>query len=252
MASFVTYEYLFKNGRLGNQLWQIASTAGIADACGSEPRFPKWEYEKYFNVPSRFFVENLPVNSRDLGTDYLQELHYFDNIASQVKEWFEPSFQVQDELEARYPWFFDGSHHTAIHVRRGDYVGLPNHFPTPTFDYYTRASDIVLETSPHTTFVVFSDDIAWCEEQFSGQVQFVRGVPRPVEVVERVGAPEDQYDLFLMALCDKFIISNSTFSWWGAYLSDSPDVFYPRTWFGPALDNQQCPAPDSWRSLESC
>lgn len=254
---YLSYEYLWRNGRLGNQLWQIASTAGIAFAEGAEPRFPKWEYSKFFNVPEEFFVDRLPAERRDLGTDYLQELRHIDSIDDQVQEWFLPSDQVQSWLDSHHEWFFAVPHTTALHVRRGDYTKNPKHFPLPTVDYYRNACREASNDFPGTTFVVFSDDIVWCEENlsedvFEGPAKFVHGVPRPVEMNDRKGEPEDQYDLFLMSLCDNHIISNSTFSWWGAYLAGNDQAIYPSVWFGPALNNQECPAPDTWRKLQSC
>lgn len=255
---YITYEWLWRNGRLGNQLWQIASTAGVAAAnVDAVPRFPKWEYQPYFNVPEEFFVDALPAERLDLGTDYLQDLRHIRHIEDQVRDWFEPSDQVEGEIARRHPWFFDFGHFTAVHIRRGDYVGLPNHFPAPTLGYYSTAAKLILEEVPDTTFVVFSDDPDWCEENLKSATfhdapfRVIHGTPRPVEMVDRKGEPEDQYDLFLMTLCDKHIISNSTFSWWGAFLSWNKQVIYPSVWFGPALNWQPCPAPDTWIRLDS-
>lgn len=236
--SYLTYEWLWRNGRLGNQLWQIASTAGIAAREGLEPRFPKWEYQPFFRVPEEFFVDKLPRQRRDLGTDYLQELHYFSNIESKVREWFRPSEDVVKWLVSEHTDVTLGDEHfTSLHVRRGDYVGLPKHFPFPGLKYYRRAIDLVRAEWPDTHFLVFSDDPAWCRQQFSNLkgATFVEGVTRPVEMVDRTDPPQDHLDLFLMTMCDKHIIGNSTFSWWGAYLSDNTQVIHPSRWYGPAL-----------------
>jgi hypothetical protein len=80
-----------------------------------------------------------------------------------------------------------------------------------------------------TTFVVFSDDINWCRENFSKDdknILFIEG-------------NLDYEDISLMSLCDHNIISNSTFSWWAAWLNDNPSkiVIAPKNWFGPAYSN---------------
>jgi len=38
----------------------------------------------------------------------------------------------------------------------------------------------------------------------------------------------------LMTMCDYHIIANSSFSWWGAWLSESKKVIAPSQWFGAA------------------
>ena len=45
-------------------------------------------------------------------------------------------------------------------------------------------------------------------------------------------------DMCLMTLCSGHIIANSSFSWWGAWLSDSKQVIAPSQWFtGSNNDN---------------
>lgn len=258
---YLTYENLWANGRLGNQLWQIASTAGLAHTRGLEPRFPKWEYQQWFSCPDAWFVDELPADREDLGTDYLQQYRHFAELDVEVRSWLE-MHHILHRVAPQIPWFFEDGHFTALHIRRGDYVGLPNHFPLTTKDYYSHAIDLVLNENDGTQFVVFSDDIPWCQANldnafFRGQdAHFVSGAPRPVELADRVaaGPPTDQLDLYLMTLCNEHIISNSTFCWWGAFLSDNRAPFYPSPWFGPALADIEWRAmfPKGWRELDSC
>lgn len=227
----VSYKQLGMNGRLGNQLWQIASTVGIAHQNGDRASFPPWEYQPYFQIPEKLFTGE---EGTDGGTAYLQELHYFAEIDWMIREYFKPRDAVIEEVKRRWPAFFELDHTTSVHFRRGDYVGLPRHFPMPTKSYYDAARALIKRD---TTFVVFSDDIAWCQANldFPDGAMFIDGVPRPVEIKDRSGAPQDQYDLILQTFCDRHVISNSTFSWWGAWLSEDKQVIYPNRWFGPAL-----------------
>ena len=71
--------------------------------------------------------------------------------------------------------------------------------------------------------LIFSDDPAWCKEQemFSSN-RFM---------VSESG--DNITDMCLMSMCDYQIMANSTFSWWGAWLSGSKHVIGPKMWFGP-------------------
>ena len=71
--------------------------------------------------------------------------------------------------------------------------------------------------------VIFSDDTEWCMEQ-------LLFVDDRFIVSEGNGS---YHDLYLMTKCSDFIISNSTYSWWGAWLANKGTVIAPDTWFGP-------------------
>ena len=106
----------------------------------------------------------------------------------------------------------------ALHVRRTDYLKNPNH-TTLDLDYYKKALKKFNRT---LRVIIFSDDPEWCQDQelFSDD-RFM------------VSESGDQYiDMCLMTLCQHHIIANSSFSWWGAWLSDSDDVVAPSKWFG--------------------
>lgn len=252
MTRFLTYKSLGQNGRLGNQLWQIASTAGIAHQRGMCPRFPPWPYQPFFNVPGGFFVAASLVDSDDLGGGYFQELHYFAAIEVEVRAWFQPAPGVMERVRRDHPAVRAAGHTTAVHVRRGDYAALSEYFAVLPFGYYQRAAAHVRAEHPDTAFIVCSDDIAWCEEgplrhALGNRILFRRDVASPAV------APHDQDDFFLMMACDRHIIANSTYSWWAAYLSNDPAVIYPSAWFGP--NSRDIPwrrmIPDGWVEVDA-
>ena len=92
--------------------------------------------------------------------------------------------------------------------------------------------------------IIFSDDTDWCKQQplFEGD-RFL---------VCEGGGPYT--DLYMMSKCDDFIIANSTFSWWGAWLSHNEDklVIYPDRWFGPNnIDKSTADLfPPEWRMID--
>ena len=109
----------------------------------------------------------------------------------------------------------------SIHVRRGDYLHLPQFFPFVGEEYLRKA---VASFGPERRFKVFSDDIKWCKKFFTG--------PR-FEFSEGKTALEDLYGI---ARCRDHISSNSTFSWWGALLGPGGRTIFPSMWFGIAND----------------
>tara|TARA_Y100000593_G_C4244124_1_gene303745 strand:+ start:43 stop:891 length:849 start_codon:yes stop_codon:yes gene_type:complete len=111
----------------------------------------------------------------------------------------------------------------SIHVRRDDYLANPNH-PVLSIEYYQQAINNF--NDKEYAFVVFSDDIQWCKDNFGDD--------------ERIFYSEgniDYIDLCMMSLCDHNIIANSTFSWWAAWLNTNKDkrVFASKIWLGESV-----------------
>jgi len=128
----------------------------------------------------------------------------------------------------------------AIHVRRGDYVqpGFEDVWGNLTADgYYARAVDLI---GDEVTYVVFSDDIAGCRETLG--------------LEEAIYADVDaETSLCLMTICDAVVVANSSFSWWGAFLNPTAEIYAPSRWFGPDMpppnDRQDDVVPPSWRRI---
>ncbi len=124
----------------------------------------------------------------------------------------------------------------SVHVRRGDYVSLASasaYHGLCTLDYYRKAIAYVAERVPSPTLFVFSDDPEWTKAHLKS--------PFPTHYVDH-NPPEKAFqDLRLMSLCRHHILANSSFSWWGAWLSDPADglVIAPERWY--AVDR---PTPD--------
>jgi hypothetical protein len=116
----------------------------------------------------------------------------------------------------------------AVHVRRGDYATAKNRglYAHCTPDYYRAAISQVLATEPDAEFFVFSDEPTWAKQMLSRP-----GVT--MHVVEHNRGPESYNDMRLMSCCRHFIIANSTFSWWGAWLGEKLGsmVIGPPSWF---------------------
>jgi len=109
---------------------------------------------------------------------------------------------------------------TAINVRKGDYLLYKNYHPTVSAEYINKALEEIPNRDHH---LIISDDIPWCKENLN--------LPNCI-YLEGYNTYEQ---LWILSLCKHFVISNSSFSWWGAYLSlnENKIVIAPETWFGP-------------------
>lgn len=137
----------------------------------------------------------------------------------------------------------------SLHVRRGDYVSnaLYNkvHGTCP-LDYYRAAIKLLMGCdfksrsieNPH--FFIFSDDHEWVKQNLK--------LDYPTTHVDHNGEDKDYEDLRLMSLCKHHIIANSSFSWWGAWLSTnvSKTVIAPKVWFNDQSKDSSDIVPKSW------
>lgn len=165
------------------------------------------------------------VNTPTAFCGYYQSEKYFGKYTEAVRNLFSPPLTFIDKALAEYPFFRTGKV-AALSVRRGDYLEKPNEHPVITIEYINEAYS---KLPPHDNLLVMSDDPQWCKEN----------IDLPNMVISDNNKFWDEQGLWLLSLCDHFIISNSTFSWWGAWLSRSENktVIAPDTWFGPQYDN---------------
>jgi hypothetical protein len=148
---------------------------------------------------------------------YWQDERYFSDIALVLRRDLtflrQQSDAQQHELVAR----IGSSNAVAVHSRRLHHANLPNAAGTRealTARYYQNALEAIAARVPAPEFFCFSDDPRWLEKQWPSQL--------PVTFVHNAGPYGDMADLWLMSQCRHFIIANSTFSWWGAWLGAAP------------------------------
>lgn len=125
----------------------------------------------------------------------------------------------------------------SVHVRRGDYLRLPEKHPPVPVEWIKAAMD----QFPGYRFEFFSDEIHWCRRMFRSDKRCAFS-QRGNEVADLIGMSE----------CEHHICSASTFSWWGAWLNRNPNkrVVIPKLWFMPAQKEETHDiVPDSWTKL---
>lgn len=247
----ITFSKLEKKGHLGNQLFQIASTIGIAKTNSHFFNFPKWKY-------ASFFKNQLPFIESNNYIEYKENQYHFKQIALDNKNYdLEGYFQSEKyfDLEKTRRFFEFKENFLSnikeknkkiflkktilISIRRGDFVDHKDYFQLP-INYYLNALFYNFPDWSNCNLVVFSDDINYCKFHFS----FLKNV----YFSDSMSAIEQ---LALSSLCDHFIISNSTFSWWCAWLGEKKEskIIRPLHNFTrekSIIDNDQDYFPDRW------
>ena len=127
-----------------------------------------------------------------------------------------------------------------LNVRRGDFVTNPHH-GTCSLYYYSQAIEYIVDRVKDAYFYIFSDDIEWCKKNMQINYPFTM-------VTHDIAGEKFKYYLKLMVDCKHYIIPNSTFGWWAAWLNTNPDkiVIAPKQWFRkPEIDTSDV-IPRGW------
>ncbi len=251
----VAFNHLGKLGQLGNQMFQYAATKGVASKLDVPFMIPNHRVlfddgigNKYtillfdaFKLTSASLFGTLPTENyvQENGFSFNKDLFkidktencslygffqtekYFKHIEKQIRKDFTFKDEIKDECDDLIKQF---TNPIALHIRRGDFIWNNKNHPPLSLDYYKSALDLF---ESDREVIIFSDDTEWCKEQ-------------ELFADDRFAVAEggDQfYDLCLMSMCDDFIIANSTFSWWGAWLGNRGKVVAPKNWFGEALSH---------------
>lgn len=208
-------------GRLANQLFQQSACIAHALRRGYDYCIPtktdneniwksyRFDKVKYGDVRLPLYEEKThkyyPISNRDniCLSGYFQSIHHFEDKIDDIRDLFEFTGEPIDMV--------------SIHVRRGDYLTMPKQFPVLHIKYYNKA----IEMFPDAKFLVFSDDIEWCKNNFVGdRFEF--------------NESDELTAIRTMASCKNNIIANSSFSLFASMMNRNPDkvVVSPKTFYG--------------------
>lgn len=178
-------------------------------------------------------IEGFDPRSREVAgpvalSGHFQSWHYFEGHEASVRRAFDTSRLATARTASLAAEIAAAKNPVAVHVRRGDYTTTPEaiaFYGLLPAEYYFASKSALEERVEDPTYFLFTDDLAPAQELLADWPGL-----RPV-----IGfsGPEDMY---LMSRCKHFIIANSTFSWWAAWLGGAPDkqVVGPYAWFGPS------------------
>jgi len=236
--------YIQTMGGLGNQLFQIAAAYAhckrnkldfkLSNTVSIDKHGTHWETilykcKKYFgenkgqsgwNEPA-FHYTPIPAGATSLH-GYFQSGKYFSDYAENIRNLFTLPYKKQQDIHAKYDTILADPSYAVLHIRRGDYVQLTTLHCILNEDYYRRAVALLREKKPDARLLVFSDDLPW-----TCSLEFLRGATF-------VDEPDAASALYLMSQFEHYVLSNSTFSWWAAWLgTTAKTVVAPDRWFGP-------------------
>lgn len=163
---------------------------------------------------------------------YWQTEHYFKKYREDLLKIFTP---LRISHLKKLVDYICEEKSVAVHVRQGDYVGLGWSL---SMDYYKTAIKILHEIDHEFIYFIFSDDIAYCKDNFAKFSSEYN-----IRYLEYKSENPIIDDMFLMSKCKHNIIANSSYSWWAAWLNNNsekmvicPEVdqwkddFYPKEW----------------------
>lgn len=175
---------------------------------------------------------------------YFQSFRYVEPITDVIRSDFSVRTPAEGQ-DATVLSMIAETNAVCLHVRRADYVSNPgtqqHHGICPREYYEGSLSHLRNRVGPVTLFV-FSDDIYWAQANLK--------LDAPTIFVGHNRADRNYEDLRLMSACRHFIIANSSFSWWAAWLGAAQDkvVYAPARWLNHGLDTRDL-IPPSWTQV---
>jgi len=226
--SDIMLKYLnwFPSIKRGNSIAQTFDGAYLKHYPSKKDSSGFYRYEEngrheYNEIP---FHENIVIDG------FFQSERYFKDYRNEIVNLFNLPYEKLDGV-------------TSIHVRRGDYLVYHNSFP-PVDERYLGTAMRVMARNGFKKFLVFSDDINWCKANLCKEKY-------PEYEFEYSECKNEYEDLVAGSCCQNNIISNSTFSWWQAWLNRNPDklVISPskNNWFGKRVKlSTEDIIPENW------
>lgn len=189
--------------------------------------FPKRKTEFVADQqPYVFIPEALTVSGNCYFDGYWMSPAYFNDCREDIiKEFAFKQFDTKENIDLESLLKQDNS--ITIHIRRGDYVGSNTLGGICTLEYYRNALHEARKGIANPVFFIFSNDQKWCLENLKDEF-----ADSPVHFVTNNRGTDSYRDMQLMSIARCNILSNSSFSWWGAFLNQRQDhlTFCPNKW----------------------
>lgn len=187
---------------------------GVFDAGSNIYLVGYWQSEKYFKAIKGILVDEI------IDKDVVNSYHQFSDL-----------FECNT---------------VALHVRRQDYVlnsETANHHGALDVEYYKNAVDLMNKNVSDPHYIVFTDDVEWAKANIA--------IDKKTTYWENDSENKSWHDLILMSSCKHFIIANSSYSWWAAWLAEKETtvIIAPSRWFSDAPDDARDIVPTRWKRV---
>lgn len=182
-----------------------------------------WSFIKLFFIREIKECQNYDYDESLLGRGALginyywggwHSERYYSEIVDELKEIFKFKLPCSSE-NLPYIEKIKCTNSVSIHIRRGDYLKYKEYGGVATLDYYRKAIDYISCKIQSPVFFVFSNDMKWCRNNFKGGEYYFIDCNSDLDAWQ---------DMYLMSMCKHHINANSTFSWWGAWLSSNDGI----------------------------
>jgi len=222
-----------------NKFCKILKISGIYKIINFFFLLDKQEFEKSPFIFNRDLLKKKIVKNVSI-VGFFQSEKYFIHYKKIVLKLLRFS-KIKDKLHQKYLNLINNKNSVAIHIRRGDYLNDPKvrciHGILGS-DYYKKSINYIKKKVKNPFFFIFSDDIELVKKNFSffNNKKYIF-----------IDTKSSINDLYLMSNCKHFIIANSTFSWWGAWLSKNKRkiVCAPKRWLRARISTPDI-IPESW------
>lgn len=265
--------------RLGNQMFQYAYLRSIALKHNCQIKLPRltspfgYPQAQFFDafdieidvldeikmteitetsmtVNNELHTNNIKINNDTMFAGYFQSEKYFKQYEKIIRS----DFVFKESIRAKCDPFMKNIRSAykqvvAMHVRRSDNLSAGSPMILISDSFRNKSVKYMNNKIGEYHLIIFTDDKEWCRKNLHYPNQTL------------AEGFSDLEDMYLMSLCDHFIIGSSSFSWWSAWLSTNKDkiVLIPDKWFKPTLaygkplcDQEEDLIPSNWVRLTDC
>tara|TARA_E500000331_G_scaffold320895_1_gene334790 strand:+ start:333 stop:1211 length:879 start_codon:yes stop_codon:yes gene_type:complete len=206
-------------------------------------RYSKYNLEPFVEKDVTYDKNFELINEPRYIDGYWQSEKYFAPIRSILLKEFTLKEKMPDYCQAILNEI-SNTESVCVHIRRGDYESdqeVASIHGLCSLNYYYKCANEIAKTITSPSFFVFSDDPNWVKQNLNLNFNTIF-----VDINNHPHNPH--YDLSLMMACKYFIIANSTYSWWGAWLSSYKlkKVYAPINWFALNKFNSIDLIPTDW------